>query len=351
MIHDGKPSIDDVMAHYGIKGMKWGVHKKEDPSSGHGKSSKPLSDKDAKAIADFNELSKKWMAATPPENKTHAEAAQSLTENHHKFNAKFQPDDHSPDSSVGEHHLTDKQKTAIKVGVGVAVVGGLMLYGAHANSQKLAEMERFAGKEISNQQFAQHVMHSKFKTWGFSGYIQPSSHLRDEITLPAGHTFHRISTGVETSFKQGTYATHSTEDFHRYIAAFRQEKGTINLQHITFTAEHDIKIPKLATVLETVQEHLTEKHGTPATAQEAASLYKSWSGGSWSSIEHQSFFNRLAVKGYHGIVDEMDAGVIGETPLVLFRKESFSSKVSNPLTEDLIKKAESSLIELTNRKL
>lgn len=104
MIHDGKPSIDDVMAHYGIKGMKWGVHKKEDPSSGHGKSSKPLSDKDAKAIADFNELSKKWMAATPPENKTHAEAAQSLTENHHKFNAKFQPDDHSPDSSVGEHH-------------------------------------------------------------------------------------------------------------------------------------------------------------------------------------------------------------------------------------------------------
>jgi hypothetical protein len=263
---------------------------------------------------------------------------------------KFEPDgDHG--TAAEEHHgLSDGQKKAIKAGVAIAVVGGLMLYG----HQQTAAMKGMAGKSISASQFKKNVGASKLKTWGLSGYIQPSSHLREEFELPAGHTFHRISTTAEKTFSGGTYATHSTEDFHRYVSAFRQEKGSSTpLHHVTFTANQPIKIPSLATTLETIREHLTEVNGAEATAKEAHSYYQSISGGSWSSMNAAKIGKRLAAKGYHGIVDEMDAGVIGESPLVLFTSAQhlFSAKVSNPLSAEAIKTAESSLIELTNRKL
>lgn len=345
IIDNEKPSLEEL-AHFGVKGMHWGIHKKEDPT-GNGSPSGPNDTASKKAKAAENDATKAYMAVkTKPKNKH--EAAAALAENQKKFHAK------ANGSIVVEEHsgkgLTPAQKNAlIKGAIGVAAVGGLVAlsyYGNKQNLQFIEDLKGLAGKSIDKDTFLKGVAKSKTKTWGFEGFIQDSSFQRQEFTLPAGHTFHRITTRVEESFNPGTYATHNIEDFHRYVTAFRGEKLGLELHHTTFKTTEPLKVPSLTTVLETLREHM----GPDTTHEEALGKYNSWSGGQWNSLMQQGFFEALGKKGYGAIVDEMDAGVIGESPVVVFAKH-LTSKVAEPLTQSLIDTAESSLIELANRKI
>lgn len=210
------------------------------------------------------------------------------------------------------------------------------------------------GKPVSLDQFHRGVGLSTAKTWGSSGYIQKVSFDRPAMELPAGHIFHRISTTIESSFSEATYAVASIEDFDRYVSTFRLEKGkTAVLHHVTFEAKAPIKVPHLTEVLETMREVLAEESGAPTTSvskESAMRAYKALSGGSWTSSRGSSLTSALSKKGYGALVDEMDAGVIGDHPLVVFSK-AVGEKVVQPLTEAAIKTAESSLIELSHRKL
>ena len=366
--YDNKPSLAEL-AHFGVKGMHWGVHKKEEPTgngggskstppksnkakaatpSGSGKSTPPPARKVSSAEHD---ATKAYMAAKSkqkPLNKH--EAAATLAANQKKFLAKVDPDNPKYAEVPQKKGLTPAQKNAlIKGAIGVAAVGGLMALSYYGNKQELKfveDLKGLAGKSIDKDMFLKGVSKSKTKTWGFEGFIQDSSFQRQEFTLPAGHTFHRITTRVEESFNTGTYATHNIEDFHRYVTAFRGEKLGLDLHHTTFKTTEPLKVPSLTTVLETLREQM----GPDTTHEAAISQYNSWSGGQWNSLKHEGLFEALTKKGYGAIVDEMDAGVIGESPVVVFAKH-LTSKVAEPLTNDLIDLAESSLIELANRKI
>lgn len=346
-----KPNLNELayLAHYGIKGMRWGHHKVEETGPGRSSKSAEKSTSERNSAARENALAKEYMAIKEkPRNKE--AAAKELAKNEQKFLAKANP---SVEGQRGG--LTDKQKALLKVGIGVAAVGGLVLYAKYSNNKQIAAMREMAGKKIRLEQFNLHTQHSKMKTWGFGGYIQDSSFARKEFTLPPGHTFHRISTAAEDSFKHSTYATHSIEDFNRYAAVFRHEKiGESAFHHVTFSAKEAIKVPSLATTLETMREAMSKDLGRVVTPAEAKSKYEFLSGGGWHPTHDKhvgSFFSLLQNKGYGAIVDEMDAGVIGDTPLVLFTKNLLSEKVSKPLTEEALNLAEKSLIEITNRKL
>lgn len=361
---DDKPSLEEL-AHHGILGMKWGKHKKEDPTGNQGGGSAPKPkpqgtgkapppkaspQKTAKDVA----LQKQYAAIKPQPPRSKEAAQAELLKNQQKFLSKMEPSE-AP-GAAPKKGLSPAQKNAlIKGAIGVAAVGGVIALGMYAeknHAETIANLKELAGKPIDLKTFQKGVGMSQAKTWGFEGYIQPSSHTRGEFELPVGHIFHRISMVAEDSFNQGTYATHSVEDFHRYVAAFRGEKGGVDLQHITFSTTHPVKVPSLATTVETLREVLQKNSAFPEdiTHEYALSQYQSWSGGSWNSIKHNDLFEALTAKGYGALVDEMDAGVIGDSPIVMFAK-TLTEKVSEPLTKSAIDHAEASLIELTNRKL
>lgn len=354
-LNENKPPLDEVLKHHGIKGMHWGHHKREEPSSGRrsGNSSSKKTVEKAKKAALQNETTKKYMAIKPKQ-RSQKEAARELKKNEQKFSNKFDPSVDEAGAATPKKGLSAKQKKLIKIGVGVAVVGGLVAYAAYSHNKNLNAIRDAAGKVIDVDQFNKHVEHSKFKTWGLSGYIQDSSHAREEFTLPAGHTFHRISTTAESTFssaKPGTYSTHNIEDYNRYIAGFRHEKASSDFHHVTWTAKEPIKVPNLTTVLETLREHLSSEQGTEVSHEHALTTYQEWSGGGWELNTQKNFLKSLVGKGYGAIVDEMDAGVIGETPLVFIAPHLASEKSSTPITNQDITDAESSLIEITNRKI
>lgn len=343
--------VNDFLEHHGIKGMHWGVRRNLHPDSGRssdGDSSKTGGASEEKAKSEYQAI--KLSKPTPAQQK------KNLAENQAKFAAKFSP------SEAEKKGLTEEQKKALKTAaITVGVIGGVAALAylsskSHGDSldpilEKAAQdFKKDAGKVISPEKFEGAIAFSKSESWVGRAFIDKSSYDRPEFTIPAGNVFHRISRVAEKEFDKSTYSIPSVQDYHHYVAGFRSEKGFAEtLQHVTWKSTEPIKVPTLTTTLETLRKVLKEQ-GKPSSKSAALIEYESLSGGMWNSGTATKLHSALAKKGYGAIIDEMDAGVIGDKPLVFFSK-AVTAKSSSEITKDQINAAEKNLIELTNRKL
>ena len=341
----------EELEHHGVKGQKWGVRRED--LSGAGRAV-------GREAAQLNDQTKKYLSIVAEgANKTlgHKEAAGKLAENKEKFAQKFGPSDGPIDSS-GKGLSPKQKKILLGAAVGVGVLGGLYLAGKYGEKttglSMIKQLEHPPGTPISVEKFSKLSFQSQMKTWGFSqnGFITKESFARPAFELPKGHTFYRISTKAENDFRipPGTYALGSIEDFHRYVVGFAKEKGGVPLHQVKFQSTENIKVPNLTTVLETTREVLSaEKGGKSISEKDAMNAYKAMSGGSWSDVRGQNLFSALTKKGFGAIVDEMDAGVLGEKPLVVF-SEAFGAKSSTPFTTATLNAAAANLTEIGWRK-
>lgn len=335
----------DFLQHFGVKGMRWGVNKVEGSTS----SSSNAKKQSTSSSNSKEERIGEYLKRAAPKLSAH-EKAKALSENQKKFSDKFGGDAPNPKENAPEKGWRPTKKQITYGIIGAAAVGAIV-YGTYKYGKYIHPP---AGMRVDTTQFAAMINHSKTTSWDGVGYIKPSSFNQKEFTLPAGHVFHRISTTVESEIRgSGNYVTHSIEDFNRYVAGFRGEKGQYAiLNHITFKATSDIKVPDLLTRLETLGETLNKisKTGQIYSPEVVKQQYMGLSGGSWSGDLAKKFFEGLSVKGYGAIVDDMDAGVIGESPLFVFAKGALTPKISIPLTTADILAAESNIFEFANRK-
>ena len=409
----------EALAHYGIKGMKWGV-RNEDRGSGEGgggsrKSASGDAGDDDAVLAEY-----KAAAAAQPTLKGKA-ALRNMQANQEKSRAKLEDggpelgdspkelkrtakadrldalanefdarvqsktaelDATAPgfktlykrrlleadivDNTVARDQLRDdaarvregkltsgQKKALVAAGLGAAVVG-TVLYSKHKNATAMRDLEAKVAAGDSDAKlklYNIHLRQAKTKTWMFGGYVQKESWDREEFELPAGHTFHRLSTRDESShgYRPGTYSTPSEADFNRYVAGFRREKGGSDFYHVTFQSKSPTKVPDLKTTVETLRETMErDTYGiNPTTRAQALAEYQRLSGGSWNSSLAGKFFSNLQAKGYGAIVDEMDAGVIGDRPLVFFNTQDANRKESRLLDSGEITNREKSIKILT----
>lgn len=333
------PETALALQHYGVRGMRWG-HRKAEDTSDNGR---------AKAyIAALNVQKPKRLSAK--------ERKASLTENHEKFLAKFEP----PPKGGGEKKsLSREQKIAIATGAAAAVAAaGYLAYRHYAGrGPKVSSILSFeeklrgmAGKPISVDSFREARDLSTKGSWVEGNFLHPSSFARGEKIYPKGHVFHRLSIAAEDRFSHATYSVDGPADFGRYVNTMSESKNVRNWFHVSFTAHKEIRLPSTTTAVETMREVLS-REGSVATRESAMKAYNEVSGSMWQSPRATQLMEALKGKGYHGLVDEMDAGVVGESPLVLFSHDRVSDKVSKSLSLDEIQKARSSLTEIANRKI
>lgn len=310
---DGKPATPKDafgLYHHGVKGMKWGIRKK-DPTSGLDTGSK----------SEESTGDNRYKNAIPPATaKNKQEQHRMMIQDYEKSIAKTEHDGPGkPEGSL----IGDHKKAIAYAAVGALVVG----YSVYQLNQPATK-------------FSMKCTASKLNSWGGQGYVKPSSFDRPAFELPAGHTFHRLSmSSSESGFSGATYSTHNATDLDRYISEFRKEKGGAPLHHVTFTSKGPVKIPDLNTTLDSLRE-VMESSGWKPEPEQVISQYNSLSGGSWGGTTAKALFKNLSAKGYHGIVDEMDAGVIGDTPLVIFDHKNMNKKQTTPLTDAMIKSAQ-----------
>lgn len=338
---NGEEWTEGYLEHHGVKGMKWGVINKN-KTSGLTKGAQEYLDADHVPLL------------SPTQQKV------EKLKNDAKFKAKFESPKKTS-SGKGDNegfHITKKEVAAVALGAAIVGVAGYAIYksktgGGFSGTSTLSEVEGIvkSGKKVDIDSFDSLVELSKTGTWHQNDYLKASAFARKGFTLPEGHTFYRLSHAAEDSFtKAGTYTVHSKEDLDRYISVFRHEKGSgADLIVNSFKSSGPIKVPDLETTLNTLRQS-SLKSGKPLSKKQAMNVYKAWSGGGWNTPRQKRFLEDLAKKGYGAIVDEMDAGVIGETPLV-FLKQQVSGRSSKALTPAMIKKAESSLKEIAGRKL
>lgn len=338
----------DFLAHYGKKGMKWGVINEEDPV---GKSGPSKETKTSTASSATHEASKQSYLAEvqKPVKISKKQAAKEYAANEEKSQAKI---DGPPTKGSQALQFAKDHKKAIILGTAFV---GLVAYSSYQQRNFINNLPK-GGEPIDLTTFKMAVSHSKTATWMGQGYIQPSSFERKEFSIPAGKTFYRLSTQAEASLHDGpghgTYVTSSVADFNRYVAGFRGEKGpNATFYKVTFKATEEIRVPDLTTTLDSMKSVMIKSNvwSNPSDA-EVIATYQRISGSPWSNELGKSLFDDLGKKGYGAIVDEMDAGVIGDKPLVFFKREATTPLQSKPMSKASLEKAEVAITELAARK-
>jgi len=350
-------SPGEALEHYGVKGMRWGVHKEEETSSEDSSSTeKVVSDAKAKAKAANNAKTKAYMAAANSVTTTPQQAVKNVRRDRENFAKKFESAD-----GDGKGLTPTQKKLLIGGAVGITAIGGVYLakkYGLGTTS----EIPKFRpGDKVSLEEFIQLRQQSQFAAlMGHSQYITDASFQRSAFELPAGHTFHRLSYDPEATFGKSTYALHSIEDFHRYVASGFMgihELDMAKMQHVTWKSTKAIKVPELTEVLDTVRDVLAEERKVGKSAisdRDVIDSYSKWSGGGWGEGNGygggRNLLNSLKAKGYSAIVDEGDGGILGESPLLMFDTSGMGPKTSTFVGREAVKTAQQSLTEIANRK-
>lgn len=353
---------EEALAHFGVKGQKWGV-RNEDKLVGRDPAKKAETGSDK---AKQNELTKKYMAIKPPKVSKEKDA-QMHAESKAKFKEKFKDDPSDPDAFVGQEKKgwrpTNKQIAT--VALGAAVVGiGLYAYGKQSskggydfNAKALDNLKNLQasikpGDHVSFSDYSSLSSASSSRAWGSAGYIRDSSFIGEQ-TISAGTVFHRLTTSAATGFRDSTYCVPSMEDYARYASEFSKELGPAeSVRHVTWTATKEVRVSGLTNTLETMRQALSERSGKEASFKQAKAMYESYSGGGWDHNDPiiKSFTDKLKSQGYHAIVDEMDAGVIGQNPLVLFDPTHMTKKIGTSFMAENFDHIESILTEINNRK-
>jgi hypothetical protein len=344
---------DQFLEHYGVKGMKWGVIH-DDPLKG----SSPSKEEFATAIDKLNS-----------EPQTTAQRAKRIASAKQMSAEKFGETPSDPKDKASTNH------TAVKVAVGLAAAG-LIIYGANkalkgkggkSELSALADLESklrpsvgptgltaTVTEKLKASKFKDRVTISQNAIWGSPTFLTKDSFERPELVLPAGHVFHRVSKVQETGFlHMGTYCTPTQEDFHRYVATTKDLGISIppeKLFHVTMVTSQPIRIAPNAEVVAAFREHMKNKTGVEPTLEQGLKALNHQTGKVWSGSEVEGVFKILKSKGFGGIYDEMDAGVVGQNPLVLFDHESVSVEKAVQIGKAGVKQALSAITELPNRR-
>lgn len=332
---------EEFLEHYGVKGMRWGVRKDRDLLGSSG-SLKEKIDK---------ELSK---PKTPEQERKIKEAEKT-------FEKKFEK---SEDDNPKGWRPTSKQVAITATG---AVAVGLIIYKIKTGDNLYDVLKRnpfsvedymkeipssnspkwlkeYSGKKLSIDEYKGLVATSRQRIWT-NTMVTKESFDHKTTSIKEGHQFFRVSHGVEKSFGPATYTLSSKEDLARYALGWKNNE--INV--VSFKAKKEIKIAGMYDELEAMREVLI-KEGKKPRPKDVIEAYNQEVGNAWSLPRAQAFIETLKGKGFDAIIDHMDAGVYGETPLVLFSPEKMTSKTTTLAKDYDFKSLVPLLSEIQNRR-
>lgn len=335
-------SISKFLAHYGVKGMKWGVIN-EDKSG----STRRKSDSGSKGSAkDKAAVAKAANALNAFAEKNGGGSAAMAS--------KYGPGSLGSDPPGDDRSFYQKHKTAIHIGAGAAVAG-LAIYGGYKYNQNIQanrsliedaarRMDRPEQKPPTPEQLANMRRDAGRKALMFdydtrvqtraNQILDPNSLPNDRVNLKSGSILRRISTENENSIRdKGFYASHDDDDVDRYKAILPTywKKWGIDKQDgyiVNLRAERDIKTPSRREAYDIYESMLRndssfrsqiDPSGSYSNRPEvlAKATYRQMAG-AWNNPDIpavNSYLSEVKRRGYNALIDENDAGQLAKNPL------------------------------------
>lgn len=242
---------------------------------------------------------------------------------------------------IREGKLTDNQKVLIGVGAAVAI-GGLAIYGNNKyKDNKFGVTSESKKKDLDDNLATSHAEWQaifgrdhpgKPSKLGYAGAVNgppdggfhhtltsKSAWDIPEFTIPTGTVFQRLSDHPEDvsgyGNPRGAYATFLHNDKKLYGSSF--EFGSSGYT-VNFHAKGDTKVASLPTIMS----HLAaiKQRDSPGvhTEKSLAQDYYNLAGAGWKSGDSVKLMDSLKASGFGAIVDHMDAGFMGDLPIVFF---------------------------------
>ena len=362
-------NVEDFLAHYGVKGMKWGVINENEVGGDSAANSDSVGGGAVteKEAADAEAALKAYIIEKGGDPEI--------------MKAKYGP----PDTEIPPQNFYQRHKTAIHVGAGVAAAG-LVAYGGYKLHNKyqeeqqrieLLEQQRrqrqedrdaatrrqyerdriLDGRRAAHQTLEEQAQTRLFRDYTDSVLRKGSKFNVDDlddspVTLKAGHIFKRVSTEDETTIRAGGfYASHNDSDTSRYKAIFPNYwKGwgmnTDSGYVVSLRSNQEIKAPSRKKAFN-IYADMIEKDpdiryyidpgntmGKKSSREFAAETYTQ-AASVWVDNDNpvtSRYFSEVKRQGYNALVDENDAGALAKQPMRLLDGTMFTKSGSEPLS-------------------
>lgn len=301
---------NEFLSHHGVKGQKWGVRHL-------------------------------------PFGSTKGSVAKNVHKNQMRWLSKF--------------GVSRKTKEELAIGLGTVFVGVLM-YGA-TKKFGVSSKEVLAGEKISKELFQARNAESQLGIWGPGFNNAPGRNTGafegmdkiPELHIPKGTMIHRFSYTQETRLGSNAYSILGEDQAH-YLTQWSSmrslnrnlvETGSTGMHHLSFSSTKDVRIPTLEDAAKCMQETLNRRSFKKTVSLDKAyEELKTYVGGEYP----KEFQKTMLSRGFGGIRDYMDTGVIGDNPIVLFGGRSVGKISSKEISSNDLRNAENSVTELLHRR-
>lgn len=328
--------IDDFLAHYGVKGMRWGVRKEyepvgRDPGKGDdGESGQPANPSTPPSSGGGSGSRKKDYT---PYKETEADRVEQARRKYGPDSMSELPAD-SPRGVPGWDRLSDDQKKAALAVGGAAALAGLFYVGYRYSPSAFNAIARSGSLDVD-----EFLRRNKWAALeGFPHDGAPA------ITLPPGSILQRMSSKVETSIRpSGFFAAFDQQDVESYKANIPKLWPQWGIQaedgYLTqIRANAGVRTPSAKETLDLFKRTIVDDDDTLARFIPREALAKlssadrarivdsvarsnfpaftaSWANGYDQNPSVQKFFDAVRKDGYNALIDFNDRGMLASRPV------------------------------------
>lgn len=385
MTYSDKPFATpaDALAHYGVKGMRWGVRKSDSTAGGSSSSERSEARKQKKMATlstkagearriekemdelglDSPYLREMYGRGLDQSDRMFKFAYGYSKENAVKMagaNNKKAAERYESDLKAVENgKMTRAQKNMLIGGLAVTAVLGAA-YIAGADDRRTANA--LPGERISPRNF--------FKRYNERSTFFSSTPLNRErfsqlddndVTIPKGTVFKRLTAYKDESLDGRLYTTHTENDHAKYQGLYgpmlKMRTGARQLYISNMTVGESIRSPshkkRVQAYVDLVVERNQLPEGTPASYRKmvedrAISQYNIFARNLVGDDPVvASYFQKIQDMGYNALMDDNDAGMLSDSPMILLNPRQVVSKRSfTPLTTKMEKEARKRIIEV-----